>query len=485
MNSINNLSYFSELNNKQKEKVEGITSHYRCKNGDTIFLQGEFCQNWIIITSGSFIHRIKDGNSINETILYPGDSFDFINILKNSVTSGTLEAVGDSGFSVVDILGLKRISRKNPFLVSLIKESLNQEEGEVFDSSINNRGTLRHRNLRIFRSFTSILLTHIVYILPLFLLLPFKPYLGGVYFILWFSLLILRFIYSRFTFIEVSRESVSKKSLVLPRMVIGDISSPLEKVYGSTISFKNRLLKIFDIGDIRIETISGEIAIEGVRKPSRELDLFTTFKDSREGVNKAIDLTSFRNLYSKKNGLFFIESQLEADKNSEYRFKKSFIVLFFKILPPLSIFIALSILGYFMTGSELSFLFSILPILYGLYETWDWVNDRYEFKGSRVIDIEKKPLWGKEKRKEADIVSIQSISKVQKNIFEFIFNYGTIEVETLTDKFIYPYISNPDKVVENLYLVKEYYHSVKESQEKLERQEEFLNYSNYLQELTK
>ncbi|OQY39514.1 MAG: hypothetical protein B6229_03575 [Spirochaetaceae bacterium 4572_7] len=131
------------------------------------------------------------------------------------------------------------------------------------------------------------------------------------------------------------------------------------------------------------------------------------------------------------------------------------------------------------------FLFNIFSLSYFLWHLGDWLNDRYAFEGAKVVDIEKKPLWGKERRIEADLVSVQSIRKEQKNFIELLFNYGTIEIETLGGKIIYPFIHNPDRVIENLYLVKQYYYSMQESRNKIERQEEFLNYTKYYQELSK
>lgn len=120
-----------------------------------------------------------------------------------------------------------------------------------------------------------------------------------------------------------------------------------------------------------------------------------------------------------------------------------------------------------------------------LWHFIDWINDRYAFEGDKIIDIEKKPFLGKEKRIEADIKSIQSIKKEQKNIFEILFNFGNIEIVTFGGKITYPSINNPDKVIDNLYLVKKYFYSKEETKNKLQRQEEFLNYTKYYQELTK
>ena len=136
---------------------------------------------------------------------------------------------------------------------------------------------------------------------------------------------------------------------------------------------------------------------------------------------------------------------------------------------------------------DLKVLFLLTPIFFIIW--WlivDWLNDKYAFEGDKIIDIEKKkPLFGKEVRIEADLVSIQSVKKIQKNIFEILFNFGNIEITILGGKIIYPSINNPDKVIDNLYLVKKYYFSKEENRSRVLRQEEFLNYTEYYQELAK
>lgn len=496
MNSkdIGVLQYFSELNRPQVQKIQSISSVYNCKNGDNVYLQGEFCQNWIIILEGSFVTRKKDGEKIlNENILLEGDSFDFHSIMMNSITSSSLESVGDSKLLVVDILGLRRLYKKAPFLISLIREVFTEEEKHAFDISLNNKGDyVRYKSYKIRTSIYMLFINQFIFFIGtilLGLLIKSKFDLKNVYYfaggLFWLCILISRYLIKSLTFVEITSDLVSKKSFNILKGSNIHISSPLDKVVGTKILFRSRLYKLLNIGDLIMDTATGDISISGVFNPGRNLIFIENFRINRNAVNSAIDLSSFKNLYCKKNDLFFIESQMEEKGSGNFKFRKSFTVFLFKTFPPMLIFIIISISGYIVFKVPYLLVINLITIVYTLWQLQDWINDKYAFEGSKVIDIEKKPLWGKEKRIEADITSVQSIKKVQKNFIEYLLNYGSIEIETLGENITYPYIHNPDKVIENLYLVKAYYYSKRKSQEKLERQEEFLNYSRYLQELSK
>lgn len=489
------IPYFRGLNRQQLKQIEDISKVYNCKNGDLIYLQGEFCQNWVIVNSGSFLTRVKSRDEVtSESIIMEGESYDFISTLDSSVTTSSLEAVGDGSLLIVDILGLKKLSKKNPITTSLIKEQLSDEEGKIWDKRVLQREKRsKSISIKIRESFISILIKAG----PVFLLFNLLFTLIGavtkfryrreVSFImlsLTFIFVFFYFLFSRLTQIEVSREFVVKRVFDIKLFESVNTSVPIEKVTGTCVNYKNRILRILKIGSVKFESANCELIIKGIFKPESTLKDIDSFKNKTLKINRAIEVSSFKSLYCKEKGLFYIESQLESMGNNSFLFRKSILYLLIRILPPLIIFLIISLGLYFIFENNLLFFINVISLFYSLWHYRDWNNDKYAFEEDKVVDIEKKPLWGKEKRIEADIASVQSIKKEQKNFFEILFNYGSIEVETLGDKIVYPFIHNPDKVIENLYLIKQYYYSRKESMEKMNRQEEFLNYTKFYQELS-
>ncbi len=490
------IPFFRELSDKQLQHIEQISKVYSCKNGDIVYLQGEFCQNWIIVNSGSFMTRTKDEDVlIDESIILEGQSFDFESTIHNSVTTKSLEAIGESSILVIDILGLKKMAKKNPVILSLIKLQLTDSETHVWNDSILKVDKITKKlHFKIKRSFMWSVIKVVPPILALGIVLfvltiMFKnlnnSLLSVIYLVFSLLSLLIYYLNSKLTYIELNREVAVRKEFSVLKFAKKNVSIPLDKIQSTKISYKNRIYRILKIGEITMASLEESLILEGIYNPGKSIDDINKYKFSRVNIDKAIELSSFKYLFSKKNGLFYLESQLERDENSMFSFRKSIIYFLVRGLPPFVVFTASSILLYKLFNNT-NVLFMNIPsagIL--LWYFIDWINDKYAFEGDKVIDIEKKPLFGKEKRIEADITSIQSIKKEQKNIFEILLNYGNIEIVTFGGKIIYPSINNPDKVIDNLYLVKKYYYSKLESQNKLERQEEFLNYTKYYQELTK
>lgn len=481
------IPYFRELNKTQLTKIESISKLYTCKNGDVIFLQGELCQSWIIVNEGSLLCRKRvDETVVEEEIILSGDSYDFESTIKNNVTSKSLEAIEDCSILVVDILGLKKIAQKNPIIISLIKIQLSDKYESIWEDNIlKKEKKVPGYNYIIKKCW----LWTFIRVFPITLItigsLFFLPFLK-VYFILVCALAhLLYFLNSRLSYLEINKEIAFKREFHLIKISSASQSIPLEKIEGSGIIYTNKLYKLFKLGELTIRSTTVNLTLSGVHNPERVIKEIDNFKFNKINIDKAIEVSTFKNLYCKKNNLFYIESSLEYDQFSIFTFRKSFIYFLVRTLPAFFIFLITSIGLYYLFDIVQIFLLNIPTVLLSIWHFWDWINDKYAFEGDKVIDIEKRPFWGKEQRIVADIFSVQSIYKEQKHLFQILFNYGDIKILTLGGEILYPSINNPNKVINNLYLVKKYYHSRKENLEKQERQEEFLNYTKYYQELSR
>ncbi|MGL1893773.1 MAG: cyclic nucleotide-binding domain-containing protein [Spirochaetaceae bacterium] len=487
--------YFRELDDSQIKEIEKISTTYQCQSGDIIYLQGEYCQNWVIINSGNFMTReTVDGVVIEEKILLEGQSFDFESTIKNSITSRSLEALGDSSIVVISTLGLKKISKKNPIISSLIKSSLGEYKS-IWENYISkSKSRIESVSYRIKKSLLSVLISSIPLLLMFSLIdfVIFMVFLNGLNFVFFVSLIIIGvFIFlitlvnSRLTFIELNREQIVKREFSVKKISSQYDSIPIEKIQSTSVLYNNRFFRLFRIGEVVIESPTNKISIDGVFRPESVISDISDYTKFTVFIDKAIELASFKLLFSKDKGLFYIESNLERDENSIFTFRKSIVYLLARSLPPFLIFLFSSIGLYVLFQEPRIFYINIPTLILLLWNYRDWGNDKYSFEGDKIIDIEKKPLWGKEIRIEADITSVMSIKKEQKHFLQLLFNYGDIEVDTFGGKIVYPSIYNPDKVIDNLYVVKKYFYSKKENREKIQRQEEFINFTKYYQELTK
>lgn len=488
------IPYFREFKKHQLDKIKRISKVYTCKGGDLVYLQGEFSLNWVVINNGNFLVRTRDEeNFVKEQIIHEGESYDLQSIITDSVTSCSLEAIGNSSILVIDIPGLKKIAQKSPEIISLIKDKLPKPEAEswnrfFFENEIKSRGKYMKIRESLLSIFTKVFPIAVISLAAFFILTKFldlsRQITGIVIFVLFAGYFLVTVILKRMEFIEVNRDSITKRKLAINSMSAVNISVPINKVTGSKIVYEGRFWRIFKLGSICFESAAQNLEIKGIFKPESTLNLIEKYRKSTVNINKAIEVSSFKSTYCEKNNLFSIESQLQNYKTENFVFRKSILSFIIVGVPPFAFF-ALATTGLFFIFKSYSiFLFNIISFGYLLWHLWDWINDKYAFEGSKVVDIEKKPLWGRESRVEADISSVQSIKKEQKNIIELLFNYGTIEIETLGETIVYPFISNPDGVIENLYLVKQFYYSKQESENRIQRQEEFLNYTKYYQELS-
>ncbi len=492
----NSITIFRSLNNNQVKKIENISRIYNCKNGDIIFLQGEYCNSLIIVYSGSFLIRKRENDKIiDERIIHQGDIFDFKEIVTNSITSYSLEAIERSSLLSVDIIGLKRLGKKDPVLLSLIKEEMWEDNKKIWDDCFL-KSTIKSKNrvLKINRSMRNALKNSFIYFLIIFFIanittilfqksnIVMANFIAGS---LFFLIVFFNYLKYKLEFLEFNSEYAILKQITLRKISTTNKSIPIENIISTKILYRNRIDNILNLGEIVIESGGDKISLSGVYNPGSAIDKLNSFRERISSLNKAISITSFRYLFNKKQNLFNMENYLEQNSSQAFVFRKSLFLFFLKTVPFLLIFLLSSLILCYLFNSYI-FLTVNIPIVFFAYWFYvDWNNDIYSFEGGKILDIEKKPFWGKEIRIESDITLIQSVKKIQRNMLEIILNYGDIELKTQNDTIIYPFISNPDSVIENLYLIKKYYYTKKESIERLKRQEEFVDYTKYYQELNR
>ena len=85
--------------------------------------------------------------------------------------------------------------------------------------------------------------------------------------------------------------------------------------------------------------------------------------------------------------------------------------------PPLGV-----VLGLFLSGFIVGF--------WLWWQTVDWENDVYILTDTVLIDVEKKPLFFAEERRETTLDRVQDVSMVVPNAFAGIMGYGNVNIQT-------------------------------------------------------
>ena len=109
---------------------------------------------------------------------------------------------------------------------------------------------------------------------------------------------------------------------------------------------------------------------------------------------------------------------------------------------------------------------------------WEWEdyqNDVYIVTDSKIIDVEKKPLFFAEQRREADLDKIQNVNLRKPNVLANLFNYGDVLIETAgaTGVFTFDGVARPAEVQREIYRRLEEYKQWQERKDKEQRKAEF------------
>jgi CRP-like cAMP-binding protein/membrane protein YdbS with pleckstrin-like domain len=128
--------------------------------------------------------------------------------------------------------------------------------------------------------------------------------------------------------------------------------------------------------------------------------------------------------------------------------------------------------------------FLVLFLLFLVFAGWlwwnyaDWENDIYVVTSERVIDIEKKPLFFAENKREASLAVVQNVSLSIPGPLAYLLNYGDVIIQTAaeTGSFNFRFVSNPRAVQNEIFRRIEAYRRLEEERRARERQAEFLGW---------
>jgi membrane protein YdbS with pleckstrin-like domain len=130
---------------------------------------------------------------------------------------------------------------------------------------------------------------------------------------------------------------------------------------------------------------------------------------------------------------------------------------------------------------------TVILIVYGvvmtvLFPWWlwifdDWQNDVYEVTATRIIDVERLPLFLREERREASLGMIQNISLEIPGILGNLLNYGTVTIETAgAGAFTFDYVKDPRGVQAEIFRRVEAFQAKKRQEEAERRRTELLDW---------
>lgn len=159
-----------------------------------------------------------------------------------------------------------------------------------------------------------------------------------------------------------------------------------------------------------------------------------------------------------------VGSHLEIRTDERVIWRKHWIILLGRIVPPLTTLITVIAL---LVGEQLlpvplqQFVMPINVVLalLGLWAigwiAWavaDWRNDTYEIDGKQIADVEKKPLFFSEQRRTALLGEIENIEVSIPSPLHYLLNFGNVRLSTAASEgvFSFDWVPNPRGVSEEI-----------------------------------
>jgi hypothetical protein len=247
------------------------------------------------------------------------------------------------------------------------------------------------------------------------------------------------------------------------------------------------LQRIFDYGDLHVNTYTGAIIMRNIPQPDKFKALIEEYwQRARRRSRQEVDEELNRRL-REKLGLplpkrkpspqvvsIGAKPPLEAGKeavpptraeaflNNFFKMRymegdtivyRTHWILLLKFIFQPTLFLTLLLTGgtYLIInypGSVLNTLYFALLISFlgwWLYNYWNWHDDKYEITPVAIVDTDRTPL-GRENRQTAPLESILSLEHERVGLFGIIFNYGTVSINVGERVYQFEGIHDPARV---------------------------------------
>jgi CRP-like cAMP-binding protein/membrane protein YdbS with pleckstrin-like domain len=287
--------------------------------------------------------------------------------------------------------------------------------------------------------------------------------------------------------------------VVTNKRIIQQERTPFGREQSSEVSLLNvqdiqltksgQLAWLFDFGDLIIDTAARHrlVIFRQIPDPEGTKEVIFEQKERAMSWARAEERAAIRNAMQTRFGLqsppvrvaeppsppkargfqplawlrtfFRILPPLHYEEGDTITWRKHWIALLRPILPPTGLIagatIAAIILAYVSARINLSLapiligygIFLVFPVLWWVWQFTDWQNDTYHVTATRIIDIEKRPFFGREERREADLERVQNITVTVPGPLARLLRYGSVVIETAGEEpFTFNLVKNPNEV---------------------------------------
>ena len=251
----------------------------------------------------------------------------------------------------------------------------------------------------------------------------------------------------------------------------------LGRIQNVTLVSPHALARLLGFANLVIETAGarGKIVLTGLPQADRvrEEILTQVERSRREEALPEEDLVKpqERAVFTRKRGTFpllldYLFPRLRLEEDHQVTWRKHWYVLLRKMAGPLVLLILVLEIGVAValglplvsflprtSASVLCVTAASLLALFILYRYEDWRNDVYILTDDRIIDLEKKPLFLREERREASLAMIQNVKYLIPGVVYNLLNVGMVIIETAAaeGEFTFDWVHDPRRVQEEIF----------------------------------
>ncbi|MBI2845941.1 MAG: hypothetical protein HYX86_05285 [Chloroflexi bacterium] len=274
-------------------------------------------------------------------------------------------------------------------------------------------------------------------------------------------------------------------------MPLGNIQS-VELVWPSMFS------RLIGYGELFVQSAGqGEIVLSGIPQPDllrEELLKRATPSAERVVVEKAMAEQSAPAISKispppprRAPLVEYFLPRLRVEEEGKVTWRKHWYILLQKMAGPLAVLV-LVLAGGTVVALDLPLLQFIPPsagltlagLLAGLslflmfYQYDDWRNDVYVLTLDRIIDIDKKPFFLREERREASLGMVQDVRYVIPGFLANLLNTGNVIIETAAKEgsFTFDWVHDPRRVQQEIFAQLEAFREREREKERQARLEE-------------
>ena len=176
---------------------------------------------------------------------------------------------------------------------------------------------------------------------------------------------------------------------------------------------------------------------------------------------------------------------LRHQQGDTITWRKHWIPLLKPIAPPTLFIVLVSgtavyMMFHFTNWGPILIAYGVLMSFLFLWWLWifdDWQNDVYQVTTTRIIDVERMPLYLREQRREASLGMIQNISLEIPGVLGNLLNYGSVTIETAgAGAFTFDHVKDPRGVQAEIFRRVEAFQAAQRQEEAERRRTELLNW---------